>query len=105
MADISTEIAAIQSATTGNEMRTPMIGALNKLNSSGLPAVTFSDAGKVAKVNSSGEWYAGNMEVTLQDKTITQNGTYTKDTGYDGLGEVTVNVSGSELPSANGVSF
>ena len=30
----------------------------------------------------------------LQDKTITQNGVYTADAGYDGLGEVTVNVSG-----------
>lgn len=30
----------------------------------------------------------------LQDKTITQNGTYSADEGYDGLGEVTVNVEG-----------
>lgn len=30
----------------------------------------------------------------LQDKTITQNGTYTADAGYDGLGTVTVSVSG-----------
>ena len=105
MADISTEIAAIQSATTGNEMRTPMVGALNKLNSANLPSVSSSDAGKVAKVNSSGEWYAGNMEVSLQDKSVSSNGTYTADTGYDGLGTVTVNVSSSDLPSANGVSF
>lgn len=30
---------------------------------------------------------------TLQDKTITANGTYTADDGYDGLGEVQVNVA------------
>jgi hypothetical protein len=29
----------------------------------------------------------------LQDKTITENGTYTADSGYDGLGSVTVNVA------------
>lgn len=31
----------------------------------------------------------------LQDKTITENGTYTADEGFDGLGEVTVEVAGS----------
>ena len=36
------------------------------------------------------------QEINNQDKTITQNGTYTADSGYTGLGEVTVNVpSGS----------
>lgn len=33
-------------------------------------------------------------EIKNQDKTITENGTYTADVGYTGLGEVTVNVSG-----------
>lgn len=33
-------------------------------------------------------------EIVLQDKTIEGNGTYTADEGYDGLGQVTVNVSG-----------
>ena len=65
MADISTEIAAIQSATTGNEMRSPMVEALNKLNSGGLPAVTSSDAGKVMKVSSSGAWELGAIESEL----------------------------------------
>jgi hypothetical protein len=43
--------------------------------------------------------YAGYSEVTvnvspsLQDKTVTQNGSVTADQGYDGLGTVTVNVS------------
>lgn len=34
------------------------------------------------------------VEINNQDKTITENGTYTADAGYTGLGEVTVNVSG-----------
>jgi len=34
-------------------------------------------------------------EITLQNKVITENGTYTADTGYDGLGQVTVNVASS----------
>lgn len=47
--------------------------------------------------------------INNQDKTITENGTYTADTGYTGLGEVTVNVSGGITPTgtlsitANGV--
>lgn len=36
----------------------------------------------------------------LQDKTITENGTYTADEGYDGLGTVTV-----ETPTAGGLDF
>ena len=36
-------------------------------------------------------------EINNQDKTITENGTYTADAGYTGLGEVTVNVP-SEQP-------
>lgn len=34
-------------------------------------------------------------EVVLQNKTIETNGTYTADSGYDGLGQVTVNVPSS----------
>lgn len=33
-------------------------------------------------------------EIVLQNKTVTENGTYTADSGYDGLGQVTVNVAG-----------
>ena len=33
-------------------------------------------------------------EINNQNKTITENGTYTADAGYTGLGEVTVNVAG-----------
>ena len=34
-------------------------------------------------------------EPVLQDKTVTENGTYTADEGFDGLGEVTVDVAGA----------
>lgn len=34
-------------------------------------------------------------EIVLQDKTITENGTYSADEGYDGLGSVTVEVASS----------
>lgn len=34
-------------------------------------------------------------EIILQDKTVTENGIYTADNGYDGLGSVTVNVASS----------
>lgn len=40
-------------------------------------------------------------EIILQNKTITENGTYTADAGYDGLGEVVVNVSGGGGSSEN----
>lgn len=36
----------------------------------------------------------GDIPAVLQDKTITENGTYTADSGYDGLGSVTVEVAG-----------
>lgn len=35
---------------------------------------------------------------TLQNKSVTENGTYTADQGYDGLGTVTVSVSGGGSP-------
>ena len=44
--------------------------------------------------------YGDNL--TLQTKTITTNGTYTADSGYDALESVTVNVSGSSVQYASG---
>lgn len=76
--DISAEIAAIQAASQGSELRQPLVGALNKLNSGALPAVTSSDAGKILKVGANG-WEVGDksgyMPVPTATKQITQNGT------------------------------
>ena len=43
-----------------------------------------------------GTYEGGGQEINNQDKTITENGVYTADSGYTGLGEVTVNVTDSE---------
>ena len=53
---------------------------------------------------------SGGVEINNQDKTITENGEYTADAGYTGLGTVTVNVptsGGGSAPSAkwNDVTF
>lgn len=38
-------------------------------------------------------YYGGTAPIHNQDKTITENGVYTADEGYSGLGTITVNVS------------
>ncbi len=43
----------------------------------------------------------GVVEVNNQDKTITENGVYTADEGYTGLGEITVNVQASSAEAQN----
>lgn len=77
--DISSEIAAIQAASQGSELRQPLVGALNKLNSGSLPAVTVSDVGKILKVGANG-WEVGEktgyMPVPTATKQIAENGTY-----------------------------
>jgi hypothetical protein len=40
-------------------------------------------------------------EIKLQEKTITESGEYTADTGFDGIGKVTVEVTGSGGSSAD----
>jgi len=77
--DISAEVAAIQAASQGSELRQPLVGALNKLNSGSLPAVTVSDVGKILKVGANG-WELGEksgyMPVPTDEKQITDNGIY-----------------------------
>lgn len=77
--DISTEIAAIQAASQGSELRQPLVGALNKLNSGSLPTVTASDAGKILKVGANG-WEVGEksgyMPVPSASLIISSNNTY-----------------------------
>ena len=92
--DISAEIAAIQAASQGSELRQPLIGALNKLNSGSLPAVTALDAGKILKVGANG-WEVGEksgyMPVPSASLNISTNDTYDV-TNY---AEAVVSVSGS----------
>ena len=74
-------------------MRQPLVGALNKLNSGSLPAVTASDVGKILKVGANG-WEVGDksgyMPVPTATKQITENGTHDV-TDY---ASAVVNVSG-----------
>ena len=122
--DISSEIAAIQAASRGSEVRQPIVDALNKMNSGTLPVVSASDAKKILVVNSQGQWVASNeqyvptptgtqnitqngtydvtdkasavvnVQPDLETLSVTQNGTYTPPSGKDGFDEVNVNVSG-----------
>lgn len=58
MADISREIAAIETAARGEEVRDSLVSALTAINA-GVPALpnpTLSDAGKYLRVSSSGAW-------------------------------------------------
>ena len=91
--DISTEVAAIQAASEGSELRQPLVGALNKLNSGTLPSVTAQDAGKILKVGANG-WEIGEksgyMPVPSATKQINANGTYDV-TDYS---SAVVNISG-----------
>ena len=103
--DISAEVAVIQAASQGSELRQPLVSALNKLNTGTLPAVTVSDADKILKVGANG-WEVGEksgyMPVPTATKQITENGTHDV-TDY---ASVVVNVSSeSSLPNASGVSF
>jgi len=79
MSDISQEIADIQSAARGSEIRQPIVDALNKMNSGTLPVVSASDSKKILVVNSHGQWVASNEQyVPMPTGTlnISENGTY-----------------------------
>ena len=122
--DISQEIAAIQAASRGSEIRQPIVDALDELNNGTLPPVSAQDAKKILVVNSQGQWVASNgqyvpaptgtqnitqngtydvtdkasaqvnVQPDLETLSVTQNGTYTPSADKDGFDQVNVNVSG-----------
>ena len=101
MSDISTEIDAIESASRGEDVRSTIVSALNKINADTLPPVSVSDSKKLLCVNSQGQWVASNEQyvpVPTGSLNISANGTY----NVADKAQVVVNV---DLPSAAGVSF
>lgn len=78
--DIPTQVKSTSISSNGN---------ISILPDTGYDAITRVDL----EVN------VPSVEINNQDKTITENGTYIADTGYTGLGEVTVNVGeGTPIP-------
>ena len=58
-------------------------------------ALLFMSLTETVESHSVGIWQKVTQEIILQDKTITENGTYSADEGFDGLGSVTVDVADS----------
>ena len=59
MANIASEIQAIEEAVRGEEVRDSIVSALTKINAEAggdLPTPTVSDAGKFLTVSSAGAW-------------------------------------------------
>lgn len=108
--DISSEIAAIQAASQGSELRQPIVNALTTLNSGILPAVTSSDAGKILKVGANG-WEVGEksgyMPVPSASLNISSNGTHDVANYAEAVvnvqpsGKITITQNGTDIDVAN----
>ena len=88
--DFDTEILSIE---TGGNYQSKTLNVTQNGNYNLLPDQEF-DA--LSNVNIS-----VSVSPVLQNKTVTENGSYSADSGYDGLGTVIVNVSGSQINNQN----
>lgn len=108
--DISTEVAAIQAASEGSELRQPLVDALDKLNSGTLPAVSASDEGKILKVGANG-WEIGEksgyMPVPSASLNISTNNTYDVTNYAEAVvdvqpsGKINITQNGTDIDVAN----
>lgn len=84
--DFDTEILSIE---TGGNYQSKTLNVTQNGNYNLLPDQEFDAMSNVS--------ISVSVSPILQNKTVTQNGSYSADTGYDGLGTVIVNVSGSQI--------
>lgn len=97
MADISTEIQAIQTAMRGEEVRDSIIDAFEKVNTN-LPTPSTMDSGKALVVSETGEWELGTIASGLPTPSALDAGKFLV---VDQSGGWTL----ASIANAEGVSF